>query len=481
LLALLALSNFIVTLDFNIVYVALPEIGHEVGFTAHSLQWVVSAYVVVLGGFLLLGGRAADRLGQRRMLMLGLGLYGAASLAGGVAVGPQMLVAARAVQGLGGALLMPATLRMIFTSFTTERERNGALAIWGATGGAGLSAGALLGGAITNYLGWSWVFFINVPLTVVGLIAALRVAAVDERHPAGLSGFDLPGALIATVGSSLVVFGLSSGPDAGWGSVQGAGALAAGVVLLGVFVLVEARTGSPLVPLRLFRVRNLSAAMALAFIFQGAAAAGMYYLVTTYLQDALHYNPLDAGLAFLPPTLMATAASLRLTPLLLRRWGIRLTLFTGLTVAGVGTAGLVAVFSVSSSYWVLLPGLAVWGLGQGLSFPSLFAAAGSEVLPQEQGVASSMANMARQIGGAVGLAALVAVASAGLRAGGGTAVPRLVDGLRLAGWVAVIVLFIGAITAFMIRKPTAKATPNAPLQKQAANRTADLAEESLGS
>jgi MFS family permease len=279
-------------------------------------------------------------------------------------------------------------------------------------------------------------------------------------HRPGLGGFDLPGALIATLGSSLVVFGLSSGPQAGWDSLQSAGSLAAGVVLLAVFLLVEARSKSPLVPLRLFRVRNLSAAMALAFIFQGAAAAGMYYLVTTYLQDVLHYDPLDAGLAFLPPTLAATAASLRLTPQLLRRWGIRLTLFTGLTIAGVGTAGLVAEFSVSSSYWVLVPGLIIWGLGQGITFPSLFAAAGSEIAPQEQGVASSMANMGRQIGGAVGLAAIVAVASAGLRPGAANAVPQLVNGLRVAGWVAVAVLFVGAATAFLIKKPTPKPSPD---------------------
>jgi EmrB/QacA subfamily drug resistance transporter len=473
-LALLALSNFIITLDFNIVYVALPDIGRQLGFTAHSLQWVVSAYVVVLGGFLLFGGRAADRLGQRRMLILGLGLYGIASLAGGLATGPQMLVAARAVQGLGGALLTPAVLRLIFTSFAAGPERNRALSIWGATGGAGLSAGALLGGVITNYLGWSWVFFVNVPLALIGVLSAPRVLAADAPRPVGEGGFDLPGALIATLGSSLVVFGLASGPDAGWGTVRGAGSLAVGVVILGIFLLVEARTRSPLVPLRLFRVRNLSTAMVLAFIFQGVAAAGVYYLFTTYLQDVLNYNALDAGLAFLPPTLLATAVSLRLTARLLNRWGIRLTLVTGLTVTGVGVAGLVAALSTNSSYWAVLPGLAIWGVGQGLSFPALFAAAGSEVAPQEQGVASSMANMARQIGGAVGLAALVAVASAGLRTNTGTAVSQLVDGLRSAGWVAVVGIFVGAAIALALRKPEAKATPQ---QTPAAGETAELVAE----
>ena len=441
-LGLLALAQFIVALDFNIVYVALPDIGRQVGFSAQSLQWVVSAYVVVLGGFLLFGGRAADRLGTRRMFVLGAALYAVASLAGGLASDPWMLIAARAVQGVGGALLTPATLRLIFTNFTDGAERNRAFATWGAAGSAGLSAGALLGGVLTDFLGWEWVFFANVPLGLLAAFAAPAVFVADPPRPASQGGFDLPGAVIATLGSSAVVFGLVNGPDVGWASARGAGALVAGLVLLAVFLVVESRTAAPLMPLRLFRVRGLNVAMGVAFMFQGATAA-VYYLLTTYFQDVLGYSPLDAGLAFLPPTLVSMVVALSLTAKLLTRWGIRGTLAAGLLITAVGTAGAVVAFSAGGSYWALLPGLVLWGFGGGLAFSPMFAAAGQGVAPLEQGVAGAMANTSRQIGGAVGLAALVALINAGLAGG--------VAALRLGGWFAVVITLVGAAIALLLR------------------------------
>ncbi|GAA1368738.1 MFS transporter [Streptomyces beijiangensis] len=458
-LALLGLAQFIVTLDFNIVYVALPDIGSEVGFSEQSLQWVVSAYVVVLGGFLLFGGRAADRLGQRRVFVVGLLLYAAASLVGGFAGNPGTLIAARAVQGIGGALLTPATQRLIFSNFAAGPERNKAFATWGAAGSAGLSAGALLGGLLTNYLGWQWVFFVNVPLAVIAAFAAVRVFATDTTGGGERKGFDLPGALIATLGSTLVVFGAVRGPDAGWTSLQGAWSVAAGVLLLAVFLFVESRTEAPLVPLRMFRNRGLAVAMGVAFAFQGSTAA-VYYLLTTYLQSALGYSALQAGLAFLPPTLLSMVSALRITAPLLNKWGIRRTLVVGVLITAVGTAGLFAAFSANSSYWALLPGLLVWGFGGGIAFSPMFAAAGIGVQPAEQGVAAAMANTTRQIGGALGLAVVVAVvvATAGTRASGAD----LVDGLRTAGWVAVAITVVAALVVLVLKKPAPPAPAAEP-------------------
>ncbi|MBW4721556.1 MFS transporter [Saccharothrix obliqua] len=443
-LGLLALAQFIVALDFNIVYVALPDIGRHVGFSIQSLQWVVSAYVVVLGGFLLFGGRAADRLGTRRMFVIGAALYAIASLVGGLATDPGVLIAGRAVQGVGGALLTPATLRLIFTNFTEGPERNRAFATWGAAGSAGLSAGALLGGVLTNYLGWEWVFFVNVPLGLFAAFAAPSVFAPDQPRPGDQGGFDLPGAIIATLGASAVVFGLVNGPEAGWLSVQGVWALAAGLALLAAFLVVESRTGTPLMPLRLFRVRGLGVSMGVAFTFQGATAA-VYYLLTTYFQDVLGYSPLAAGLAFLPPTLVSMVVALSLTARLLTRWGIRRTLAVGLLITAIGTLGAVAAFSATGSYWALLPGLVLWGFGGGLAFSPMFAAAGVGVAPLEQGVASAMANTSRQIGGSVGLALLVALVNAGIPGG--------VAGLRVGGWFAVATTLVSAAIALVLRKP----------------------------
>ncbi|WP_329425326.1 MFS transporter [Streptosporangium sp. NBC_01495] len=456
-LALLAFAQFIITIDYNIVYVALPDIGDELGFTAQSLQWVVSAYLVGFGGFLLLGGRAVDRLGQRRMFILGLAIYGVSSLAGGLAADPGMLVAARAFQGLGGALLTPATLALIYTGFPEGTQRNRAMGVWGAAGSSGLAAGALLGGILTNDLGWEWVFFVNVPLALGAALAAPRLLSADPPPENHRGGFDMPGALIATAGASLMVFGLVSGPDAGWGSIRGAGALAAGAVLIGVFALVEWRTRNPLVPLRLFANRSLATAMAVMFLFLGSLS-GQYYLFTTYLQNVLGYSALEAGLAFLPLTLISVATTGKLSTVLLGKWGTRTTLSIGLLVIAIGMILLAAGMSTGGSFWALLPGIVIWGVGS-FGFPAMFVAAASGVEPAEQGVASALASTSQQIGGAVGLAAIVAIANTGLTAETGAAASDVVDGLRTAGWVAGLAMAAAAIIAATLKKPRATATP----------------------
>ncbi|WP_214415535.1 MFS transporter [Sphaerisporangium fuscum] len=451
-LALLAFTQLIVALDYNIVYVALPDIGEGLGFTAQSLQWVVSAYAVGFGGFLLLGGRAVDRLGQRRMFMLGLALFGLACLAGGLAPNPAALVAARAVQGLGGALLTPATLSLINTGFAEGPDRVRALSVWSAAGSGGLAAGALLGGVLTQAGGWRWVLFVMVPLALVPLLAAPSLLDGDRARGRDDGGFDLLGAAIATIGSSLLVFGLVSGPEVGWGTVRGAGALAAGVLLLIAFVVVERRTRDPLVPPRLLGKRSLATAMAVILVFQ-SALGGAYYIFTTYLQNGLGYNALEAGLAFVPVTVLSVVAGLKLGPALIGAWGVRPALFAGMLVNGIGIAALATGMSANGSLWGVLPGIVVWGVGGGATFTAMFVAAASGVAPEEQGVASALATTSQQLGGAVGLAVLVAVANAGL--GAAPPVTALVDGLRTSGWVAGGAAVLGAFLAFLLKRQPA--------------------------
>jgi EmrB/QacA subfamily drug resistance transporter len=433
-LALLAFAQFVVALDYNIVYVALPDIGRALGFTPQSLQWVVSAYAVGFGGFLLFGGRAVDRVGARRMFVAGAIVFGLSCVAGGFAADPGLLVAARAFQGLGAALLTPAILALLNTGFAEGAERTRAFAVWGAVGSAGLAAGALLGGVLTNALGWRSVLLV---LALVAVLAARPL--LDPDAPVHHDGsFDVTGAALATAGSSLLVLGLVSGPDAGWLSLRAAGALVLGVALLAVFVLVETRTHDPLVPLRLFRNRGLVTAILVILVFQ-SALGGAYYVFTTYLQEVLGYNALQAGLAFLPVTVASMAAS-SMVGRVLPRWGARTTLFVGMAVNGAGMVLLALGMAAGAPFWTVLTGLVVWGLGGGLTFPVMFAAAGSGVSPAEQGVASGVASSAQQIGGAAGLAVLVAVANAGVG----------IDGLRTALWAGGAASVAGGLLAFLL-------------------------------
>lgn len=438
-LGLLALTQLIVALDYNIVYVALPDIGHALDFGPRSVQWIVSAYAVGLGGLLLFGGRAVDRLGPRRMFVAGLALYGVASLAGGFAPNAGVLVAARAVQGVGGALLTPATLTLIYRGFAEGPARNRALGAWGMAGSAGLAAGSLLGGVLTNYLGWEWVFFVNVPLALGCALAAPRLLPADPARGSG--GFDVPGAVLATVGSALLVLGLATGPDTGWVSWRSTGALAAGVVLLAVLLVVESRTRDPLIPLRLARGRDLATTMIVIAVFQGTLGGG-YYVLTTYLQPVLGYSSLQAGLTFLPLTLVCMLAALKVAPALLGRWGIRTTLAVSTVGTGVGIGVMVMGTTAGGGFWTLMPGSVVWGLCGGIAFVTLFASAGAGVAPHEQGVASGIASTAKEIGGALGLAIFVAIT---------TSTPHLLDGLHAAGWTAAAITVAGGLVALALK------------------------------
>ncbi|NUT90392.1 MAG: MFS transporter [Saccharothrix sp.] len=437
-------------MDYNIVFVALPDIGRALGFSAQSLQWVLSAYAVGLGGFLLFGGRVVDRLGARRAFVGGLVLFGLACLAGGLAVDQGFLIAARAAQGLGGALLTPATLALIGSGFAEGPERNRALAVWGAAGSGGLAVGALLGGVLTDAWGWEWVLLVMVPFALGAAVLAPFVLVADGvgrglRPPVpsshggptaggggGRGGFDVVGTVLATAASVLLVLGLVVGPESGW--VPGGGIVLAGVVVFGVFLLVERRTREPLVPPRLMGNRALLTAIGVILVFQ-SSLGGAYYLTTTYLQDVLGYRPLAAGLVFLPLTLVSMTASLKLLGPVIARWGVRRALVVGMVGNGLGIGLLAAGMAVQGGFWVLLPGLVVWGIGGGITFPAMFITASAGVDAGQEGVASAVATTAQQVGGAMGLAVLVAIAGTAFGMAGAALVAGLatvVVGLGLA-------------------------------------------------
>lgn len=431
-LAVLAVSQFLVAVDFDIVFVALPQIGRGLGFSPGGLQWVVSAYTVVLGGFLLLGGRAADRLGTRRMFGTGMALFGAASLAGGLATTPELLVATRGVQGLGAALVVPASLALIGATFAEGPERNHAFALWGVAGASGAAVGAIGGGVLTAAFGWQAVLLVNVPVAAV-LVVALRAFAADGPRRPG--AFDLPGAVLATAGATTLVYGIVT---RGW-------PVAAGLVLLAAFLLVERLSADPLLPLALLRRRALVLPTAAVFLFMGTVAAA-YYLITIFLQDALGFGPLAAGLAFLPMSVLSMAGSGLVFPRLVARFGVPTTLMAGLAGMAVGIAGLALSIPIGS-YWAVAPWLA-WTVFAGVAFPAVFRAAGAAVEPGAQGIAGALASTAQYVGGAVGLAAILA--ATGLDHAGPVTLP---GALRDTGLAAAAVVLAGAVLVAVLRTP----------------------------
>ncbi|MFF5970752.1 MFS transporter [Streptomyces sp. NPDC012769] len=409
-LALLALAQLVYALDLNIVFVALPEIGSDLGFPGQTQQLVVSAYVVFAGGFLLFGGRAADLLGRRRMFVLALALYAASSLAGGLAGSPAVIIVARAIQGIGGALLLPSTLSLISTLFEEGPRRNRALAVWGGAGASGLTLGALLGGVLTESFGWPAVFYVNVP--IAGLIA-LAALFVIPRDPARgeRRAFDLPGSLSVTAGATLLVFALVEGPELGWGSPLVIGALVVAVLVLMVFAVVEARSADPLMPFRLFRNRSLTVGMAVTFLYMATFGVLPYFL--TVLMHSVHgYSALETGLAFLIPS-VAIAIGTQLGERFAGRFGTRTTLITGFAIGAIGTAGLALGFDADAGYGLLAPGLVVSGVGQGIVWTAMWIAAATGTAPEEQGVANGIASTALNIGNAIGLAVFTVLADIG--------------------------------------------------------------------
>ncbi|TCO54238.1 MFS transporter [Actinocrispum wychmicini] len=444
-LALLALAQLIYGLDLNIVYVALPDIGTKLGFPGQTQQWVISAYVVFAGGFLLLGGRAADLLGRRRIFVLALALYAASSLAGGLAGNSTVVIVARAVQGIGGALLLPSTLALINTLFDEGPQRNRALAVWGGAGASGLTIGALLGGVLTENLGWRAVFFVNVPLAGLVALAALfvipRDAARGERRR-----FDLGGALSATAGVTLLVFGLVQGPEQGWGDPVVVGAFVLAAVLLAVFTIIEARSADPLMPFRLFRNRNLTIGITVIFIYMATFGVLPYFL-TVLLQRVHTYSALQTGLAFLVPS-VAIAAGTQLGARLTTRIGTRGALVIGFTIGVVGTVWLAFGFD-ATGYPQLVPGLVISGVGQGIVWTAMWIAAATGTAPREQGIANGVASTTLNIGNAIGLAVFTAVATA---AGSGSSEHASADGEFFVVLLTAAGMLVGLLVSLALRR-----------------------------
>ncbi|MFF8955287.1 MFS transporter [Streptomyces sp. NPDC014894] len=458
-LTLLALAQLMYALDLNIVFVALPEIGSELGFPGQTQQLVVSAYVVFAGGFLLLGGRAADLLGRRRIFVTALGLYAVSSLAGGLADSPGLIVAARAVQGIGGALLLPATLALINTLFEEGPRRNRALAVWGGAGASGLTLGALLGGVLTESFGWPAVFYVNVPLAAIVALAALFVIPRDPA-PGERRAFDLPGALSVTAGSTLLVFALVQGPELGWGSTPVLGAFGLAAAALGVFAAVESRSADPLLPPRLFRNRNLTAGVAITFLYMATFGVLPYFL-TVLMQSVHGYSALDTGLAFLVPSL-AIAAGTQLGARAVGRYGGRSTLLAGFAIGAVGTAVLAVGFDENAGYGLLLPGLIVSGIGQGIVWTAMWITTATGTASGEQGVASGAASTGLNIGNAIGLAVFTAVADRGTDGRTGEALrAATADGEFLVVLLTAAAMVGGLLIALTLRRhgPAAPAAP----------------------
>jgi EmrB/QacA subfamily drug resistance transporter len=453
-LVLSCLAQFMVILDVSVVNVALPSIRNALHFSEQDLQWVVNAYTVTFAGFMLLGGRAADLLGRRRVFVSGLLLFGLASLAGGMAQNQGTLIAARAVQGLGGAIIAPASLSILTSTFEEGAARNRAVGVWGAMGAAGGSAGVLLGGILTDLLSWRWILFINVPIGLIAALLSQRYIA-EGRNPERAGNFDLAGAIAATVGLSLLVFGIVRTDVTGWGSASTLALMVGGIVLLLAFVAIEGRIAkSPLMPLRIYSSRTLTVSN-LVMLLLGAAVFAMWFFVSLYLQQVLGYTPIQAGLAFLPMT-FAIATFSTLAPRLVRRFGAKALLVTGMLMQAVGLL-LFTDISVGGSYAgnVLAPSLLV-AAGMGLAFVPVTISAVAGVAPNEAGLASGLVNTARLFGGALGLAILAAIATARTNSDlhhfvGAQAVhSALTDGFQFAFVFAAAFALAGGIIAALL-------------------------------
>jgi EmrB/QacA subfamily drug resistance transporter len=407
-LILLCVAQFVVVLDASIVNVALPSIGRALDFSQTNLPWVVNAYVLTFGGFLLLGGRMADLLGRRRVFMGGLVLFALASLAGGFAQSDTWLIAARAVQGLGAAILSPAALSIVTTTFRDGAERNKALGLWGAVAGSGGAAGVLLGGVLTEYVGWEWVLWVNVPIGIGAALLAPRLLG-ESRSEAETRSFDVAGAVTVTSALSILVYALVDATNAGWGSTQTIGLLAVSVILFAAFVAIERRSEAPLVPFGIFRLRTLTGANVVGLLV-GASLFSMFFFISLYMQQVLGYSAIKAGLSYLPLALTIIVAA-GVASQLVTRVGFKPVLLAGMAFIAAGLIWFGQV-SVGGGYVsdILGPSLLA-AVGLGFAFVPVTIAAVAGVPDRESGLASGLINTSQQVGGALGLAVLATIAN----------------------------------------------------------------------
>ena len=422
-----------IVLDTTIVNVALPSIRQDLGFSETSLVWVVNAYMLTFGGFLLLGGRLGDLFGHRRLFLLGLILFSIASVGCGLATSRGMLIAARAIQGLGGAVVTAVALSLIMSLFTENTERAKAMGIYGFVCSAGGSVGVLLGGFLTTTLNWHWIFLVNVPIGVLVYVFCTRLL---PHSPGAASGtkLDVGGAITVTASLMLAVYAIVNGHEIGWASTQSLATLSTAVVLLITFLIIEARVRNPLMPLSLFRLRNVAVAN-VAGVLWAAAMFAWFFISALYLQLVLGYNAMQVGLCFLPANLIMAAFSLGLSAKIVVRFGIRVPLAVGLVIAAVGLA-LFSRAPVDGQFVVdVLPGMTLLGIGAGIAFNPLLLGAMSDVAPSESGLASGVVNTAFMMGGALGLAVLASFAATrtdALLASGASGVAALNGGYQLA-------------------------------------------------
>jgi EmrB/QacA subfamily drug resistance transporter len=476
-LAVIVAAQFMVVLDVAIVNVALPSIRTDLNFSQESLQWVITAYSILFGGVLLLGGRLADLLGRRRLFIAGLALFTAASLLDGLAWSEGSLIGFRALQGLGAALLSPAALSILTTTFAEGRERNLALGIWGAASGSGGAAGVLLGGALTSALSWSWIFFINVPVGVLVIALSpwlLRESRADLRH----RNFDFAGAASITGGLMLLVYAMTRATQHGWATGTTIGLLAAAGLLIAAFFVIELRSNAPLLPLGIFRLRTLSASNA-SGLLMGGAIFSQFFLLTLYMQEVLHYSALKTGVAYIGLTLTIIAFS-AVAQGLVTRFGVRRVLPLGLALSTVALV-LFARLPVDGHYWSdLFPAFMISGLGLALAFVPMSIGALTGVGQSEAGIASGLINTTQQIGGAIGVAVATTIATTftthyvdshvGTSPLGGAA---LTHGFQIAFYVLAALAGLGALLAAVMlesrpAEPDVVVTDEAALQLEAA-------------
>jgi EmrB/QacA subfamily drug resistance transporter len=452
LLVVVCLAQFMVILDVAVVNVALPSIREGLDFSATGLQWVVNAYTLTFAGFLMLGGRAADLLGRRRMFIAGAVLFGVASLACALAESPGLLLAARALQGIGGAVVSPTSLSIVTTSFPEGSERNRALGVWTAIAGTGAASGCLLGGLLTSGFGWPAIFLVNVPLGALVVLGGLRVIPADAPGRRARGDFDVSGAVLVTAGLVALTYGIVRTESLGWGSTGVVAPLAAAAVLLGLFALVEGRLArSPLVPLSVFRMSQLRASN-LVVVLLYSAQFPMWFFLTLYLQQVLHLSALETGLAFVPMTAGVVTGS-TLAPRLIARFGLRPVLTAGMLSGSVGLALLTGIGPGGTYFAQVLPGGLLAPLGMGLSLVPATIAAVQGVAPAQSGLASGLLNTSRLLGGALGLAVLGTLAASHTQSAVGPPAAALSDGFQLAFLLGALLCLAGALAAAALLRP----------------------------
>jgi EmrB/QacA subfamily drug resistance transporter len=448
-LALLLGVQFMVVLDIAIVNVALPSIQLDLGFSQEDLQWVVSAYALFFGGFLLLGGRVADIVGRRKVFIAGLVIFSAASLVSALAWSDTALILARAAQGLGAAIITPAALSILTTTFAEGKERNTALGFWGAVGAFGAVAGVLLGGVLTDWLSWEWIFYVNIPVGILGLV--LAPILLSESRDASVKSFDVPGAVLVTSGLVVLVYAITQANSYGWTSIETIGLFATAGVLLAAFVGWEARVKEPLMPFSIFRLRTLVGANVVG-LAMGTAMFAMFLMLTLYMQQVLTYSAMKTGVAYLAVAGTAIFWS-ALAAQLVTRIGVKPVLVAGMTFLSVGLLYFTQV-SVDGSYvGDLLPGFLLIAVGLGFSFVPISIAALAGVQPSEAGLASGLLNTSQQIGGALGIAVLSAIATSATNdeLAAGNAVPNaLTDGFQAAFIGAAAIALLGILVALVV-------------------------------